>query len=187
MTLHRIQSPNIRDLRPKPSAIITGMRSRSPAIPAALLALAAVGAAAVARRRLARFEVVEQSMEPALYPGDYLIAVRTDCIGPGDVVIYRDPSNPDRDLIKRAVAVDGATVDIAGGKVLVDGTELSEPWAIGPTLPDASWSLPPNSFFPLGDNRPLSAADGRSCGPVERAGVHKAVWRYWPLRSFGPV
>ncbi|MFZ0080945.1 nickel-type superoxide dismutase maturation protease [Trebonia sp.] len=52
---------------------------------------------------LLRVEVAEQSMLPALRPGDWLLARRTRRIRPGQVVLAWHPSRPGFLLVKRAV------------------------------------------------------------------------------------
>jgi nickel-type superoxide dismutase maturation protease len=55
-----------------------------------------------------RVKVAERSMEPALHPGDWLLAVRTRRIRPGQIVLARHPERPDVLLVKRAAGrVDG--------------------------------------------------------------------------------
>lgn len=57
---------------------------------------------------LLRVEVAEQSMLPALRPGDWLLARRTRRIRPGQVVLAWHPARPDFLLVKRALRrVDG--------------------------------------------------------------------------------
>ena len=51
---------------------------------------------------LLRVEVAEQSMLPALHPGDWLLARRTRRIRPGQVVLAWHPSRPGFLLVKRA-------------------------------------------------------------------------------------
>jgi nickel-type superoxide dismutase maturation protease len=50
---------------------------------------------------LLRVEVAEQSMLPALRPGDWLLARRTRRIRPGQVVLAWHPSRPGILLVKR--------------------------------------------------------------------------------------
>lgn len=151
----------------------------------AIAAAVAATTAAAMKGRLTRFEVVESSMEPALERGDYLIAGRAGSVQRGDIVIYPDPTTPDRYLVKRAIGLAGETVSISGGRVAIDGAVLAEAWAKGPTWPEGEWVTPAVSIFTLGDNRRLSSGDGRSSGPIPLTGVLKAVWRYWPPGSFG--
>jgi nickel-type superoxide dismutase maturation protease len=50
---------------------------------------------------LLRVKVAERSMEPALRPGDWLLALRTPRVRPGQIVIARHPGKPDMLLVKR--------------------------------------------------------------------------------------
>jgi nickel-type superoxide dismutase maturation protease len=57
---------------------------------------------------LLRVEVAEQSMLPALRPGDWLLALRTRRIRPGQVMLAWHPARADLLLVKRAIRrVDG--------------------------------------------------------------------------------
>ena len=51
---------------------------------------------------LFRIAVVEPSMVPALYPGDWLLVLRTNRIRPGQLVIAINPQTPDMLVVKRA-------------------------------------------------------------------------------------
>ncbi len=50
---------------------------------------------------LFRVAVVERSMEPALYAGDWLLVWRTRHAKPGAIVIARHPARPEMLLVKR--------------------------------------------------------------------------------------
>lgn len=50
---------------------------------------------------LLRVAVAERSMEPALRPGDWLLAVRTRRVRPGRIVLARHPGKPGMLLVKR--------------------------------------------------------------------------------------
>ena len=123
-------------------------------------------------------------MAPLLAPGDYLI---TRLLQPGsaprrgDLVVYR---NGDRFLIKRVIGLPGESVTIEGGVLMIDRKPFAEPWWSAATRPDGAWTVPPDSWFVLGDNRPDSAGDSRSAGPIGTAALHSiAVARYRPLRK----
>ncbi|MDQ3689455.1 MAG: S26 family signal peptidase [Chloroflexota bacterium] len=75
--------------------------------------LVVLGVLLAARRWLDVVEVRGRSMVPTLIPGDRLVAAR---LAPrvGDVVLARDPREPSRELIKRAVRVDGGGVLLRG-------------------------------------------------------------------------
>ena len=105
--------------------------------------LIAVGLALVIRTGVVQaFYIPSGSMEDTLLVGDYLLANKfiygapIDIPGtgitlfrlpglqdpqPGDIVIFRSPVDPDRDLIKRCVAVAGDTVMVKGGVLFVNG------------------------------------------------------------------
>lgn len=153
-------------------------------------ALATAGlAVAGLRGKLRRYEVAESSMEPQLSAGDFVIAQKgTGAIRRGDVVIAPHPEIPDFDLIKRVIGLPGETVTLDNGQVHIDGAVLAEPWADGPVRPDGEWRLNGGQTFVLGDNRPVSAADSRTIGPVEARTIEwKVVVRYWPLPSIGRI
>ena len=170
-------------MAPPPTLRPTPRRTAGFALVAAAVALAAAGC----RGRVRRYEVTESSMRPSLQSGDYLVAVLANTLERGDIVIYPDPAEPSRDLIKRVIAVGGERVAIAGGRVAIDGRILIEPWADGPTHPDGSWLVPPNTVFTLGDNRRLSSGDSRRSGPIPASGSYRAVWRYWPAAAAGRI
>ena len=91
-----------------------------------------------------RVMVTERSMEPALLPGDWLLALRTRRIRPGQIVLARHPQRPDLLLVKRAAGrVDGgwwlASDNPAAGAVdsarfgavpgdLIEGRVLARYW-----------------------------------------------------------
>jgi nickel-type superoxide dismutase maturation protease len=61
-----------------------------------------------------RVAVAERSMEPALWPGDWLLVRRSPRPGrpprirPGQIVVARHPGRPDLLLVKRAARREGA-------------------------------------------------------------------------------
>ena len=95
-----------------------------------------------------------------------------------------------RYYVKRIIAKEGQTVDIVGGKVLVDGKVLDEPYIDQITrITDPTVTYPvtvkKGYVFVMGDNRGNST-DSRSSSlgqvPVE-AILGKAQLRIWPLDS----
>ena len=123
----------------------------------------------------------------------------------GDVVVFRFPEDPKRDFIKRVVALPGETVRIRDRKVFVDGRLLDEPYAFHAddrVWPDdaavpaerrrrdqlAPRTVPPGSYFVMGDNRDDSN-DSRFWGAVPEANLEgRALFVYWslPPRPAGP-
>lgn len=120
----------------------------------------------VKRLPLLRVEVAEQSMLPALRPGDWLVAVRTRRIRPGQVVLAWHPARADFLLVKRAIRrVDGgwwlASDNPAAGAVdsgsfgpvpreMIVGRVLARYWPPHRTQHRASLcrTVPPDSVGP---------------------------------------
>lgn len=94
----------------------------------------------------------------------------------GDVVVFRYPLEPSRDFIKRIVALPGETIEIRGGRVLVDGRSVPEPYPLDPGTYD--WPVtvvPPGHYFVLGDNRDNSS-DSHIWGPVPFDNIVGKAW-----------
>ena len=99
-----------------------------------------------------------------------------------------------RYYVKRIIGLPGQTIDIVGGKVLVDGKVLDEPYISAiTTITDHTVDYPvtvdDDSVFVMGDNRPYSK-DSRSSelGQVPiKAILGKAQIRIWPLNKIGLV
>ena len=114
----------------------------------------------------------------------------------GDVLVFKFPEDPRRDFIKRTIALPGETVEIRDKVISVEGVLLEEPevyhsddriWPDDPALPDSyrrrdqahPFTVPPGSFFALGDNRDNSY-DSRFWGAVPAANLKgRAVFVYW--------
>lgn len=149
-------------------------------------AIALLGFAGL-KGKVRRYEVAETSMEPALSPGDYLIAQPTSgSVRRGEIIVFPNPNDPTMELIKRVIGLPGETVTLSNGQVHIDGSVLAEVWADGPTRPDDSWKLGPHDVFALGDNRSMSGSDSRRIGPISMDAIGwKVTSRYWPLTSIG--
>jgi signal peptidase I len=112
----------------------------------------------------------------------------------GDIVILDDPTGQVGTLIKRCIAVGGQTVDLQGGKVLIDGKALNEPYTYGQPsepLPDSTVrfpvEIPEGYIWVMGDNRTQSQ-DSRWFGPVPVSSVQgRGFFIYWPLSRFGTL
>ncbi len=126
-------------------------------------------------------------MAPALFPGDFVVAIHTTRIRRGDIVVLRHPTRLDVELVKRVVGLPYERVDVTGGAIAIDGVAMPE-LGTATEAADGSWDLE-DELFVLGDNRAASTEDSRNLGgiPVE-SGVWRVVWRYWPpRRTLGPA
>lgn len=126
-----------------------------------------------------RFEVAEESMAPALRPGDYLVTRRLRTPGRGDLVVLPHPARTAFWLVKRIVGLPGERVEIADGRVTVDGHPLP-PFLDLPTPGAGTWTVDGDEVFVLSDARARTQADSRTFGPVPAAGCRRVVARYWP-------
>ncbi len=96
-------------------------------------------------------------------------------------------SAPESEFIKRVVALEGETVEIRSGELLVDGTVLEEPYLGGGMTGDDFGPLrvPSGHVFVLGDNR-LASRDSRVFGPVPVEDVvGRAFVVIWPPGNIG--
>lgn len=86
------------------------------------------------------------------------------------------------DLIKRVVAVGGDTVEIQGGRLLINGKAVEEPYLPAVTMADSPAQAVEDGYaFVMGDNRDHSR-DSRSFGtiPVDTV-IGRAFVRIWPI------
>jgi len=138
------------------------------------------------------FYIPSSSMVPTLEPGDRILVLKfyyyfTDP-KKGDIVVFRFPLDPSKDLIKRIVAVGGDVVRIENGHLYVNGSEVKEPYVVNRDFYNMpSVTVPQGFYFVLGDNRPNSE-DSRFWGFLPRGNIKgKAVVRYWPISRIGLI
>jgi signal peptidase I len=152
------------------------------------------------------FKIPSGSMEPNLLIGDHLLVNKfvsaptltrvedtllpIESIQRGDVIVFKHPRTPERDLIKRTIGLPGETIELRDRRVYVNGKPLDEPYAhflyknaadldatdvrrnFGPV------TVPPGQFFMMGDNRDNSE-DSRFWGFLPREYVKgKALFLY---------
>jgi signal peptidase I len=141
----------------------------------------------------ARFIVEGRSMEPSFYDGQYIVVSRLeymfDAPKRGDVIVFHSPEDPDRDFIKRIIGLPGEQVYIEAGQVYIDSAPLDEPYIQNSFTYSSShaWTLGPDEYFVLGDNR-NNSNDSHDFGPVNRSAIIGRAWvSYWPIARWGVV
>lgn len=145
----------------------------------AVLATASAGGALL-RRRYARYEIVDRSMEPTLQTGDYVIVRAGQPMRRGSMVVYPGPGS--LDLVKRVIGLPGEVIEINDGRISIDGADGADVWGHGATEPSGAWVLGPDDVFVLGDARERSTGDSRVTGGVAVGRVHGTVIGiYWPF------
>ena len=155
---------------------------------------------------LLRWAVIEPrwipsgSMLPTLQLQDRILVEKLGTrfgreLRPGTVVVFHPPPDlvaagydPDAALIKRVVAGPGQTVAVRQGRLILDGQPLAADWSSERIEYElATLTVPPGQLWVMGDNRNASL-DSHVWGPLPREDViGTAIWRYWPLRRFGPI
>jgi signal peptidase I len=139
------------------------------------------------------------SMLPQLHDGERLLvnklvyykfkSVSWGHIERGDVVVFWYPKEPDKSYVKRVIGLPGEIVEIRSGKVIIDGTQLNEPYLDtehNQNLPNyPAKKVDEHYFFVMGDNRDNSS-DSRIWGLVPEKYIYgKAFFRYWKPSNIG--
>ena len=90
--------------------------------------------------------------------------------------------------MRPVVAIPGDAVEVQGGQLLRNGSTIREPWAAEPMDYELDEvTVRPGEVLVLGDNRNASL-DSHLWGPLPESDlIGTAIWRYWPLQSFGPL
>ena len=161
------------------------------------------------------FKIPSGSMEDTLLVGDYLFAAkftygtkipftdkhiwRLKDPEPGDIIIFKSPDEPKKDLIKRCIAISGQTVEIRNKQVYVDGVlrELPKegkftdsriyPGSLSPRDNIAPFRVPEGNIFMMGDNRDDSN-DSRFWGFLPEKNIKgKALFLYWSVDKEKPI
>jgi signal peptidase I len=151
------------------------------------------------------FKIPSGSMEPNLLIGDHLLVNKfvsaptltsiestllpIETIQRGDIIVFKHPRMPERDLIKRTIGLPGETIELRERKVLVNGKPLDEPYAHfifnaadvptgDPRRNFGPVTVPAEHYFMMGDNRDNSE-DSRFWGFLPREHVKgKALFLY---------
>ena len=144
-------------------------------------------------------QVLGASMEPTLHTNDRIIinefVYRLHSPDRGDIIVLKSPGNPDISYIKRVVGLPGDRVEIENGSVYINDIKMPEPfpgaathtWEGGGLEENKEYTVPTNSLFVLGDNRPRSS-DSREFGFIPLHSVEgQAIFRYFPPDEIGPL
>jgi len=144
-------------------------------------------------------QVKGASMDPTFGSGDYIftskITYKMRSFHRGDVIVFKSPSNPDIEYIKRIIGVPGDVVMVKDHEVFVNGRQLQENyiaaktnlWEGGYSKEAEGTKVAEGMLFVMGDNRPRSS-DSREFGPITQESVIGQVfYRYFPPSKTGAI
>jgi signal peptidase I len=152
------------------------------------------------------FKIPSGSMEDTLAIGDHLLVnkfiygtkipftkatvIKIRDPRQGDVIVFEYPEDASKDFIKRVVGIPGDVVEGKDKKVFVNGKAYENPHEIhkekeiipkemNPRDTFGPVTVPPNSYFMMGDNRDRSY-DSRFWGFVSRDKIKGLAFiKYW--------
>jgi signal peptidase I len=138
------------------------------------------------------YRVVGNSMVPTLEDSQYLVVNKLEYRlhepQRGDIIVFHDPNDAGRKLIKRVIGLPGELVEITHGQVYINDQLLQESYIASPGLHSRlATPIPEGSYFVLGDNR-SNSSDSRNWGPLPEADIVGKAWlSYWPPSLWGMV
>lgn len=142
------------------------------------------------------FIVKGRSMSPNYLKGQIWLYEKYTKVQPKrfDVVIFNNPLSPDVVINKRIIGLPNERVKIRSGKVYINDQVLVEDYTLENTFTSPGrfskegneLTVPNNSYFLLGDDRPLSS-DSRMWGMLEQEKViGKLMLQIEPLQMPDP-
>ncbi|WP_125767472.1 signal peptidase I [Lapidilactobacillus wuchangensis] len=135
------------------------------------------------------------SMAQNFRDGDQVLTYRHGKIIHGSVIIFDAPNDPGTLYIKRVIGLPGDRVQMNQDRLYINGHLTPEPY-LQRYLTGSAFTedftlkeklgvdqVPANSYFVLGDNRPISR-DSRRIGFIKQNRIIGTVkMRYWPLNT----
>lgn len=165
------------------------------------------------------FYIPSESMEPTLNVGDRVLVNKVVYhLHPprhGDVIVFSDPNpgpeehrtwwsafwhwlteglgvstNPEKDFIKRVIALPGDTIEIKNGQVFINGKKIDEPY-LSPIKDRSDYppkKIPDGFLFVMGDNRTNSrdSRSGLGLVPMDKV-IGRAFVIIWPPSRVGLI
>ena len=128
----------------------------------------------------------ESSMEPTIEVGDRFfinrVVYKFSSPKRGDLIVFRTNASDDAALhIRRVIGLPGETIQISGGRILIDGEAYKEgkdfPMISNPGLASSSITLESGEYFVLGDNR-NNSEDSRyaDVGMIKKRYIAGKIW-----------
>ena len=156
--------------------------------------IAAILAIIIRTFLLGPYKIPTGSMRPTFLEGDRIfvdkVSYRFREPERGDIMVFKYPLDKKKDFVKRLAGLPGDKLEIREGKVYINGEPLLDtPFSEHYYYNREDWnfaqkgevySIPPESYFVLGDNSAQSS-DSRNWGFVPGNNiVGKAFFIWWP-------
>lgn len=110
----------------------------------------------------------------------------------GDVIVFKAPTDAEKDFIKRVIGIAGDSVYLKDGLIYLNGKQLDESEYLstdvrtygGAFLKEGEpVTVPAGEFLVMGDNRPFSS-DSREWGFLKMKDIiGKSFFVYWPITT----
>jgi signal peptidase I len=152
------------------------------------------------------FYIPSDSMVPTLKQNDRVIvnklSYKMHSVHRGDIIVFKTPKGPDgkpidptiKDLVKRVIGLPGEVVSSKDGRILINGTPISEKYLPAGTVSNCSGftaqcfplgRIPADRYWVMGDNRAQSR-DSRYFGAIAKSVIVGRVFvRIWPVTRLG--
>jgi signal peptidase I len=142
------------------------------------------------------FQVSGESMYPTFKNKEYIL---TNIIGlklenpkRGDVIVFKAPTDNEKDYIKRVIALPGDTIYVKDGFVYLNNNKLDESAYLKSDVRTYGGSfmkegvpitVQEGEYITFGDNRPFSS-DSREWGFLPKKNIiGKSFYVYWPINT----
>ncbi|MCB4757650.1 MAG: signal peptidase I [Elusimicrobia bacterium] len=158
-----------------------------------LLILGAAGAYLVRAYVIEGIYIASGSMDPTLYKGRHLLvdklSLRFRQPRRGEIVVFKTPQGPNKDLVKRVIAIENDVIGIEKKMVILNNKRLNESYVqhlrSDVILEDDNMipiRIPSGFVFVMGDNRDYSldsrdwvGEDGKTWSPYVSVGSLKGI------------
>lgn len=142
------------------------------------------------------FQVSGESMFPTFKNKEYiltnLIGLRFGSPQRGDVIVFKAPTDNDKDFIKRVIGEPGDTIQLKEGFVYIKGVKFDESSYLGSDVRTYGGSflkegevvtVPAEDYLVLGDNR-MYSSDSREWGFLKKSAIiGTSFFVYWPINT----
>lgn len=142
------------------------------------------------------FQVSGESMFPTFKNKEYIltniIGLKLEAPKRGDVIVFKAPTDNEKDYIKRVIGIAGDTVSVKDGYVYLNGNKLDESAYLKDDVRTYGGSfmkegvpvaVPEGEYIVFGDNRPFSS-DSREWGYLPKKNIiGRSFFVYWPVNT----